>query len=123
MPSTKRLGFFWGEEKITIVEFDKNMPGKVVSMPLGLKSNSPSPFSSNLTEEIQLTAVLQKLLQDNQITGASFYVALPSKEIILRSFVIPFVSPEEAQGAIRFEAKKYVPFDMQELSFVFHTIP
>jgi len=123
MASTKRIGFFWGEEKITIVDFDKNLPLKVVSSPLGSKTGTPSPFSSNLTEEIQITAILQKMLQDHQIKGVAFYVSLPMKEIILRSFIIPMVKDEEIQSAIKFEAKKYMPFDIQDLTFVFHTIP
>lgn len=123
MASTKRIGFFWGDEKVTIVEFDKNAPVQVVSAPLGSKANAASPFSSSLTEEIQLTALLKKILQDSHITGGSFYVSLPMKEIILRSFVIPFVNKENIQTAIKFEAKKYIPFDIQDLSYVFHTIP
>ena len=123
MASSKRIGFFWGEEKITVVEFEKNAPLQVASLPLGSKTNVSSPFSSNLTEEIQLTAILQRLLKDNNITGGSFYVSLPMKDIILRSFIIPFVKPDEVQTAIKFESKKYMPFDIQDLSFVFHTIP
>ena len=45
------------------------------------------------------------------------------KEIILRSFVIPFLKPDEVENVIKFEAKKYMPFEIQDLSFVFHTIP
>ena len=123
MASLKKIGFFWGEDKITIVEFDKNVPLQVVSASLGSKSGSSSPFSSSLTEEIQTTAVLQKMLQDNHISGGSFHVSLPMKEIILRSFIIPFVKQEEIQNVIKFEAKKYIPFDIQDLSFVFYAIP
>jgi Tfp pilus assembly PilM family ATPase len=123
MASSKRIGFFWGDEKITVVDFEKNAPVQVVSSPLGSKTSSSSPFSSNLTEEIQITVILKKLLTDSQISGGTFYVSLPMKEIILRSFVIPFVKSEDIQTAIKFEAKKYIPFDIQDLSFVFHTIP
>jgi len=123
MASSKRIGFFWGEEKITVVEFEKNAPLKVVFSPLEPKGSTSSPFSSNLTEEIQITALLKKILQDNHITGGSFYVSLPLKEIILRSFTIPFVKPDNIQNAIKFEAKKYIPFDIQDLSYVYHTVP
>jgi len=122
MASSKKIGFFWGEDKITVIEFDKNVPIQIVSSPIGAKTNVPSPFSSNLTEEIQITAVLQKLLQDNHISGGSFYVSLPAKDIILRSFIIPFVKPELIHDAIKFEAKKYMPFDIQDLTYVFHTV-
>ena len=123
MASSKKIGFFWGEEKITIVEFDRNNPVLVVSSPLGTKSGAASPFSSSLTEEIQITATLQKVLQDNHIGQANFNVALPLKDIILRSFIIPFVKSDDVQNAIKYEAKKYIPFDIQDLVFVYHAIP
>ena len=123
MASSKRIGFFWGEEKVTVVEFEKNAPIQVASLPLASKTSAQSPFSSNLTEEIQITALLKKILHDNNISGGSFYVSLPLKEIILRSFIIPFVKPENLQNAIKFEAKKYIPFDIQDLNYVFHMYP
>jgi Tfp pilus assembly PilM family ATPase len=123
MASSKRIGFFWGEEKVTLVVFEKNAPLQAVSSPLGSKVNTLSPFRSNFSEEIQITAIFQKMLQDHQITVAPFYVSLPVKEIILRSFTIPFVKQEDIQNAIKFEAKKYLPIDVQDLNFVFYTIP
>jgi len=123
MASSKIIGFFWGEEKVTLVEFEKNAPLQVISAPLGPKTNISSPFSSNFTEEIQITAVFQKMLQDNRITGGPFYVSLPMKEVILRSFVIPFVNQEDIQNAIKFEARKYLPIDIHALDFVFYAAP
>ena len=123
MASSKKIGFFWGDEKVTLVEFDKNSPLQVASASLSSKTNTSSPFSSNLTEEIQITAILQKMIQDYKMTGGSFYVSLPLKEIILRSFIIPFVKQEDIQNAIKFESKKYMPFDIQDMSFVYQTIP
>lgn len=123
MAFSKQIGFFWGEEKVTLVEFKKNAPLRVISSPLDPKINISSPLSSNFTEDLQITAVLKKMLQDNQMTEGPFYVSLPAKEIILRSFVIPFVKPEEMKNAVKFEAKKYLPIDMQGLTFVFHAIP
>lgn len=123
MASLKRIGFFWGEEKVTLVEFEKNAPREIISLPFNLKSSTPSPFSSNLTGEIQITAIFQQMLQDNKITDGTFYVSLPMKEIILRSFFIPFVKQEDVPNTIKFEAKKYLPIDIQGLSYVFYTVP
>jgi len=123
MASSKRIGFFCGEDKLTVVELEKNTPIQVVSASLGSKPDSNSPFSSNLTEEIQITALIQKILLDYRIKGADFCISLPMKDVILRSFTIPWVNPSELQNVIKFEAKKYVPFDIQEVTFVYHTIP
>ena len=123
MPSLKRLGFYWGEEKLTLVEIEKNAPRQIISLPLNAKSAASSPFSSNLTEEIQITSVFQRMLQENKIIDGMFYVSMPMKEIILRSFVIPFVKHEDIPNTIKFEAKKYLPLDIQGLKYVFYPIP
>jgi len=123
MPSLKRLGFYWGEEKLTLVEIDKNAPRQIISLPLDAKSAASSPFSSNLTEEIQITTVFQRMLQEHNVLGGLFYVSMPMKEIILRSFVIPFVKQDDIPNTIKFEAKKYLPLDIQSLKYVFYTIP
>ena len=126
MASSKRVGFFWGENKITLVEFGKNAPLQVASSPLDFKLNALSTgptFRSNVAEEAQIAAIFKKMLEDNKITGASFYVSLPMKEIILRSFVIPSVKKEDIQNVIKFEAKKHLPIDIQDLTFVFSATP
>ena len=90
MASSKRIGFFWGEEKLTIVEFDKNVPLQVVAAPLVSKTDTLSPFSSNLTEEIQITAILQEMLKNNQISGGSFYVSLANERNYITFFCHSF---------------------------------
>ena len=123
MASSKKIGFFCGEEKLTLVELERNTSVQVVSALMGSKADPNSPFSSNLTEEIHLAALIGKILQDYRIQGCDFYVSLPMKDIILRSFIIPSVSLNEIQNVIKFEARKYVPLNVQDLSFVFYTIP
>ncbi|MBF0503751.1 MAG: pilus assembly protein PilM [Candidatus Omnitrophica bacterium] len=123
MSQSKKIGFYCGEEKLTIIELEKNTSVQVVSALLGAKGDTNSPFSSGLTEEIQITALLQKILKDYGIKSSDFCVSLPMKDIILRSFSIPWVNPRELQNVIKFEAKKYVPFEIQDISFVTSTFP
>ena len=92
MVSSKRIGFFWGEEKVTLVEFEKNAPLQVVSSPIELQIDTSSTFSSNFTEEIQITAIFQKMLRDNRITGCPFYVSLPCQYNKSEFLVISYAS-------------------------------
>lgn len=120
--ASSRIGFCWGEEKLTLVEFGKNSPLKVITAPLAPRGNV-SQFTSNLSEEIQITGMVQSMMKDNRIASKSIYVSLSMKEIILRTFVIPFVKPEDVSNAVKFEARKYLPMDIQEVDFVFHVVP
>ena len=110
-------------EKVTLVEFEKNAPLQAVSSAVESKANALSSFRSNFSEEIQIATIFKKMLQDNRIPTGPFYVSLPMREIILRSFVVPSLKREEIQNAIKFEAKKYLPIDIHDVAFVFYTAP
>ncbi len=124
MPGPRKLGIFWSENGFTLVETEGNLPVQAVFVSLGDAVKQPDlPFTSDLTEDLQTVAVLQKTLRDHKIDVSRVYLSLPSKDVILRSFVVPAVKPEELGGLIEFEAKKYVPFDVKELAFVYHSVP
>ncbi len=124
MPGPRKLGIFWSENSFTLVETEGNLPVVAVSVPLGEAVKRPdSPFTSDLTEDLQIVALLQKTLRDHKIDASRTYLSLPSKDVILRSFIVPAVKPEELGGLVEFEAKKYVPFDVKELAFVYHPVP
>lgn len=47
-------------------------------------------------------------------------LAIPTQEVILRYFTLPVIPKSEWAGAIQFEARKYVPFKLDELVWDFH---
>ncbi len=101
---------------------EKNTPVEAISALMDSRIDPGSPFSPGLTEEIQMTASFQKILQDHRFKDGDFCVSLPIKDILLRSFVIPWVAPGEFQNVIKFESKKYIPLDIKDVSFVFHAV-
>jgi hypothetical protein len=123
MATLKKVGFFWGEDKFTLVELDKNAPAQVIFSPFGPKTDVTSALSSNLSDEVQMAVILKKTVEDNQIGSSLFHVSLPMKEIILRSFSIPYVKRSDVSNAIKFESKRYIPFEINDLSYVFHLVP
>ena len=77
MASLKKIGFYCTEEKITIVEFEKNTPLKVVFLPVGSQTGTLSPFSPSLTEEIQTTATFQKMYRTTGLRAGLFMCLCP----------------------------------------------
>ncbi len=121
MASSKKVGFFWGEDKITVIETEKNTLLQIFSITRP-GATGESPFSTDFSEDIQTVAVLQKALRDQHIQVTEAHVSFPIKDVILRSFVVPLVKPNELQQVVDFELKKYVPFDPKELVYVFHPL-
>ena len=120
MSYSSRIGIFLGDDKITVVELDQNKPRKIASTLLS--PSTDSPFRSDLTEEIQTIALMQKLLRENKINPAPACISIPLQELLLRSFVIPWMPPHELDNVVYYEAKKYVPFDLKDLDFVYQSV-
>ena len=55
------------------------------------------------------------LTQLNIEKGSYVYLTLPEKDVILRSFILPWMSRKEIESGISFEIEKYVPFKIEEL--------
>ena len=123
MTSRKQLNIFWAENSFDILETEKGYPTKMVVAPFGWAEELIPPQSQDAPEGIKLTAVIEKALQDQRIIAKSLNLSLPTKDIIFRSFVIPFMPAHEIKGVVPFEANKYIPFKIDDLSYTYYAIP
>ncbi len=125
MPNSQRIGLFLSDEKIVLVEANRNKPQKAVSFPLPLSTvpKETRTFVDVNNEEVQIVALFQKMLRENKIDAGQVCVSIPTKEVFLRSFVIPWMPTNEINNVVFFEAKKYVPFDLKLLDYVYKAVP
>ena len=121
MASKKQLGIYFGNRSLSLVETNNQVPEKFVTTPHGLLETEEEE-DRNLPDEVTLAAVIQKSLRDQRIETTAVNLSLPTKDVIFRSFVIPWMQPSEITGVIEFEARKYIPFKLEELSYTYHTI-
>lgn len=66
-------------------------------------------------EEVKLVALLKEEFRKNRIDSHEVALALSGKDIIVRTFEMPILPAEELKTAIVFEAKKHIPFKIEEL--------
>jgi hypothetical protein len=71
-------------------------------------------------DELKIVALLKDHLRRYKITANEAVVSLSSRDLIVRTFDIPIMPPDELKSAIVFEAKKYVPFKIEELVSDYH---
>jgi Tfp pilus assembly PilM family ATPase len=121
MASGKKIGLFWGATGFSVIESNQDNPVKTFRVPF----NTPADFQSTRTQadDLRLVSVLKDALKANKVTLPEVSLALPSKDIVIRSFIIPFLKPSEIKGVVEFEIKKYIPFNLKELSYSFHASP
>ena len=107
------IGIYFGLHSITIVE----TKGKKItnSFTIPRSALSASGVEEKVPEELKIATLIQDLMQKNNILAKDVVLSLSGKDLIIRNFEIPSLPPEELHGAVSFEAKKYIPFKVEEL--------
>ncbi len=123
MADKKQFGAFWGGDKIYFVESVNVTPKKFFSLPIKPRAVSPIKENNSLSSDsMDLTYSIQESLRQHNIGSMTINLALPTKDIIFRSFVIPWMQSAEVRAAVDFEAGKYIPFALKDLAYAFHSI-
>jgi Tfp pilus assembly PilM family ATPase len=119
MAEKKRLGINWGENSFSFAEVEKGKLLKSASVPFSTPLNTQS---QDVPEGLRFTSLIQKAFQDLNVTSKKVSLCLPAKDIIFRSFIIPWMEPEEVKNVVDFEAIKYIPIKLEELSYTYQAI-
>jgi len=107
------LGIYFGPKAIDISEVKARKLLNSIQIPLlGITGNE---LDEKVPTEIKLVASFNDAFRRNKIEAREAALCLSGKDLIIRTFEIPILPKDEQQGAINFEAKKYIPFKVEEL--------
>ncbi len=120
MSNGKNVGLFWGINAFSIVETQQDVPQKAFRVPFSPSAEADHVSPAPNDDDFRFIAPLKEALKANNIKAADVNLVLPSKDIVIRSFVIPFLKASEVRSVVEFEIKKYIPFHIKDLSFSFH---
>ncbi len=118
--SEKHLGVFWGHKSIYLVESSQENPQKIFSVPFFQGDQEPMGADILGVAGSSFAVLIQESLRTNKISPCTVNLSLSTKDIIFRSFVIPWMSSSEIRAVVEFEGSKYVPFALEELSYSYH---
>ena len=122
MADEKKLGVYWGSNALFFSETQEASPTKIFQIPFGeavIETLKDGPASIG---GMELGSEIQRVLREQGLLDSSVNLSLPAKDIIFRSFVIPWMEEHEIKSVVEFEASKYIPFSLEKLSFSFHPI-
>ncbi len=120
MVNNKKLGICWGNAGISLVELNKDIAVSSTFVPFNDVDRDSRPGIRDLSADLRLLENLQRALRSGSFSVGNAFFSLPSKDIIVRWFIIPWVKAEEIQGMVAFEAKKYIPFPLEDLFFNYY---
>jgi hypothetical protein len=113
----RNLGIYFGPKLISLVETEGQKVTNTISIPL-LKL-SGSAVEEKVPEEIKIAAAIKDELRKNNIEAKEAGLVLLGRDLIIRTFHMQVLSAQDTYTAVRFEAKKYIPFRVEELIYDF----
>ncbi len=122
MNEEKQLGVFWGNDALYFVESQAVSPKKIFHIPFGEAGNEAVKRGALSTAGIKLVSGIKSTINGQGLADASVNLSLPTRDIIFRSFTVPWMQEGEIKSVVEFEAVKYIPFALDKLSYAFHPI-
>lgn len=111
------LGIYFGSKTITVSETKgRKLVNNIFITPPS--SSSPNEFQDASDAEIkaiEIIALFKSELRRSRINATEAVLCLPGKDLIIRTFDMPVMPKNELHEAVYFEAKKYIPFKIDEL--------
>lgn len=110
--SNPLVGLVLRHDAVEVVQLARGLGGiKVV------KSARAAVADGNLAE------AMRSAMGTAGITAKRVAVALPPQDVLLRAFSIPPIPRSEVDAAVQFEARKYLPFKLDELVWDYVVVP
>ncbi|MCK5082868.1 MAG: pilus assembly protein PilM [Candidatus Omnitrophica bacterium] len=122
MADEKKLGVYWGSDALFFAETQETTSTNIFQIPFSeavIETLKDGPASIG---GMELGSDIQRILREQDLLDSPVNLSLPAKDIIFRSFVIPWMEQHEIKNVVEFEASKYIPFSLEKLSFSFHPI-
>lgn len=115
-----KIGIYFGRDYVSVIEVSGERIINQARLPLtpagiGIKGqDKPTAAAAGAIPEVSL---MQGLLKDNKIEARKAYLGLSNRDQFIRSFQTLLLSKTEMDTGIQFEAKKYVPFRIEDLAY------
>ena len=111
------LGIYFGTNSIGLAEVNNKKLVNSVIIPQA--SVFAGDFEEKVPIDLKIIALIKDALRSNHINVDHGSICISGQDLIIRTFEIPRLPSNELQSAINFEAKKYIPFKLEDLVYNF----
>lgn len=141
----KVIGLYVGQETVDLVVLKKTIKGPRLvnfaqvpiypnkkedveiipgSEPAAPPTTAPAEKAAKKkTREDYIVEAIQRVFQESNIKPGNVISAVASEDAMVRYFQMPKIPKQEWNAAINFEAKRYIPFRMEEVASDFQVVP
>jgi len=115
------VGLDIGSSSIKLVEFTESKNGFKLQN-LGLSSLPPEAIVDGaLMDSVSIIDTIRDLITTSKVKTKDVVTSVSGHSIIVKKISLPFMTDAELEESIRWEAERYIPFDINDVNIDFQT--
>ncbi len=114
--SKAAVGLYITMRSVTVAQVKPTLHGPRLAKSTQVKIKSEQPTREEIIE------IIQEAFKQSKIENKEIVSGLVSKEVMIRFFRMPRIPKEEQKNAVKFEAKRYIPFRIEEVASGFQVV-
>jgi len=111
------LGIYFGIKDITLVETSGNKILNNIRLPH--PKLEISELEEKVSTDVKIMALLKDAFRSYRINAGEATFCISGQDLVIRTFEIPLLPQSELRYGVNFEAKKYIPFKLEDLDYDF----
>ncbi len=111
------LGIYFGIKDINLVETSGNKILNNIRLPH--PKLEIFELEEKVPTDIKIVALLKDAFRNYHINANEATFSISGQDLVIRTFEIPLLPQSELRGGVSFEAKKYIPFKLEDLNYDF----
>jgi len=114
------LGIYFGTKDINLVEIS----GRKILNNIRLPHPKLEMFDleEKVPTDVKIMALLKDAFRSYRINASEATFCISGQDLVIRTFEIPLLPQSEMRNGVSFEAKKYIPFKLEDLIFDFQVL-
>jgi len=115
----KAAGVYVGAKAVDVVSLEESA-GKIrvsgfARKEFAAEPAKPRPVGTAEISDAEITNSVQKAFNEAKAPAEKLYTSLSAKDVTVRFFKMPYLTAKERDQAVKFEARKYIPFKIDEV--------
>ena len=120
-PKVDAIGLEVGTSALKVVELRAGNPPSLAS--LALRPMPPGLIQDDqVVDPAGLASEIKSLLSDAGISQRSVVTAVSNRQAITRNILLPKMTMQELEEAIKWEAERYIPFPIEEVVLDYYVL-
>lgn len=111
------LGIYFGIKDINLVETSGNKILNNIRLPH--PKLEISELEEKVPTDVKIMALLKDAFRSYRINAGEVTFSISGQDLVIRTFEIPLLPLSELRNGVSFEAKKYIPFKLEDLDYDF----